>query len=461
MRIKLIWQAITRFFRLINATLDHHSWLYWGLAGVFLAAAGFFRMWAAPLSAGVDIGQFWGFAKLFESHGLDFYRFADGTDPILPVNGWGYVYPPIWLLILRGALFVSPDSLATASLVDVSWRVAMKVPIIASDLAIGGLLFWAVPGSKIHKLFLGSMWLIHPTSWYNSSIFGQFDAVAAVFLLASVILFTRGKNWPAFVFAGLAVLTKQHTALAVLLMLVVLARQLDRRKFLTGCAILAGIGIIISAPFLVTGNFSGYLRSVLLPAQAPGYQLPLVYTFSGSGAIITYLHEVFHWEIERLLMLNAPILVIATIGGAILCYVKKVRIEQAALIGILLFVALFYRVNYQYLVIYIPIAIFALASTTKRLDKSLLACLIVIPAIWLWLMDVYFWFWYLEPSTYEVPPILKWLGLTHYVPDICYVILAGVLMLMSLAYVIVVFRRRPNLELDEALQREHLAYRSA
>jgi hypothetical protein len=460
MQIKRVWQAIIRFFKLINATLDRHPWLYWGLVGVFLAVAGIFRLWAAPISAGVDIGQFWGFAKLFESHGLDFYRFADGTNPILPVNGWGFVYPPIWLLFLRGALFASPDSLATASMVDVSWRVAMKVPIIASDIAIGGLLIWAVPGSKIQKLFLGSLWLIHPTSWYNSSIFGQFDAVAAVFLLVSVILFARGKNWPAFIFAGLAVLTKQHTALAVLLMLVVLARQLDRRRFLTGCAILIGMGILISAPFLLTGNFTDYLRSVLFPAQVPGYQLPLVYTFSGSGALITYLHEVFNWDIERLLILNTPIMVIATFGSAVLCYVKKIRIEQAALIGILLFVALFYRVNYQYLVIYIPIAIFALACTTRRLERSLAACLIVVPAIWLWLMDVSFWFWYLEPSTYEVPTILKWLGLTHYVPDIYYVILAGVLMLLSLAYVVVVFRRRPRMEVDEAPQREQIIYRA-
>jgi uncharacterized membrane protein len=454
MQIKQVWQSLRRLLKIINTTLDRYPWLYWCLVGVFMATAGYFRMWAAPISAGVDIGQFWGFAKLFEMHGLDFYRFADGTDPILPVNGWGYVYPPIWLLILRGALFVSPDSLATASMVDASWRVAMKLPIIASDIAIGGLIYWAIPGSKVQKIFLGSLWLIHPTSWYNSSIFGQFDAVAAVFLLASVILFARGKNWPAFVFAGLAVLTKQHTALAVLLMLVVLARQLDRRQFLTGCAILAGMGIIISVPFLLTGNFSGYLRSVLLPAQAPGYQLPLVYTFSGSGAIITYLHQVFNWDIERLFMLNSPILVIATIGTAILCYLKKIRIEQAALAGILLFIALFYRVNYQYLVIYIPIAIFALACTTKRWERSLTACLIIVPAIWLWLMDVYFWFWYLEPRVDDVPVILKWLGLTHYVPDIYYVILAGVLMLLSLAYVVVVFWRRPHPEIDETLQGE-------
>ncbi len=454
MQIKSIWRAITRFFTLTNTTLDRYPWLYWSLAGLFLVTAGIFRLWAAPISAGVDIGQFWGFAKLFEIYGLDFYRFADGTDPILPVNGWGFVYPPIWLLILRGALFASPGSIATASMVDVSWRVAMKAPIIASDIAIGGLLFWAVPGSRIQKLLLGSLWLIHPTSWYNSSIFGQFDAIAAVFLLASVILFARGKDWPAFIFAGLAVLTKQHTALAVLLMLVVLARQLDRRKFIAGCIIMVAMGILVSFPFVITGNFPDYLRSVFLPAQAPGYQLPLVYTFSGSGAVITYLHEIFNWDIERLFMLNTPILVLTTIGAAILCYVKKIKIEQAALVGILLFVALFYRVNYQYLVIYIPIAIFAFACTKKRLERIFAACLVVVPAIWLWLMDVYFWFWYLDPGTDEVPPILKWLGLTNYVPDIYYVVLAGVLMLLSLAYVVVVFRNRHKTDVDEALRRE-------
>ena len=98
---------------------------------------------------------------------------------------------------------------------DPAWRLAIKMPIIAADLAIGLLLYWAVPGSKCRKLLFASLWLLHPTAWFESGVFGQFDAVAAAFLLTCVIFLMKGKDRLAFVFAGLAIMTKQHTAVAV------------------------------------------------------------------------------------------------------------------------------------------------------------------------------------------------------------------------------------------------------
>ena len=61
--------------------------------GIFVAGAAYLRFWAAPLSAGVDVPQFWAFAKVFQQHGLDFYRYADANGDIFPTPGWGYVYP--------------------------------------------------------------------------------------------------------------------------------------------------------------------------------------------------------------------------------------------------------------------------------------------------------------------------------------------------------------------------------
>ncbi len=69
--------------------------------GVVLALAAFFRFWAAPLSTGPDVAQFWAFAQVFQLHGLDFYRYANASIDIFPFEHWGFVYPPVWLLILR------------------------------------------------------------------------------------------------------------------------------------------------------------------------------------------------------------------------------------------------------------------------------------------------------------------------------------------------------------------------
>ena len=132
------------------------------------------------------------------------------------MKGWGFVYPPIWLLISRVSLFFAPHShlinVGGNLIADPAWRLAIKMPIIVADLAIGLLLYWGVPGSKRRKVLFASLWLLHPTAWFESGVFGQFDAVAAAFLLTCVILLMKGKDRLAFVFAGLAIMTKQHTA---------------------------------------------------------------------------------------------------------------------------------------------------------------------------------------------------------------------------------------------------------
>ena len=144
--------------------------------GIIVIIAVFIRLWAAEISSGPDIAQFWAFAKVFQAHGLDFYRYADAQLPIFPVKGWGFVYPPIWLLICRLSLFFAPASqvniIAGNSIANPAWRLAMKIPIIAADLAIGLLLYWAVPGSKRKKVFFTALWLLHPTAWFESGVFG-------------------------------------------------------------------------------------------------------------------------------------------------------------------------------------------------------------------------------------------------------------------------------------------------
>ena len=78
--------------------------------GIIFIIAAFIRIWAAEISSGPDVAQFWAFAKVFQNHGLDFYRYADAQLAIFPVKGWGFVYPPVWLLITRLSLFFSPSS---------------------------------------------------------------------------------------------------------------------------------------------------------------------------------------------------------------------------------------------------------------------------------------------------------------------------------------------------------------
>lgn len=410
--------------------------------GLALGLAAYFRFWAAPLSAGADVNQFWAFAKVFQLHGLDFYRYADANLDIFPTKGWGFVYPPIWLLILRLALMAAPMSSATDMMVDSSWRLSMKIPIIAADLAIGCLLYWAVPGSKLRKLLFASLWLFHPAAWYNSAVFGQFDAIAAALLLASVIMLERGKDRIAFLLAGFAVMTKQHTLIPIALMIAVSARNMNWRRLISNCAITAGVVVALSIPFLLTGNFISYMRSFFLSGQAPDYQTPLMYAFSGSGALLTYLNQIFGWETSGLLYLNIPILILAFLAALVFSYRRTITPAQGALIGFLIFISFYYRVNYQYLIIYIPIALLVASRTQFRSERIFAIVMAMLPAVWLWLFEVSFWFNYLDPKNPQVTSILARIGWAHTgTPDFAFVSLAMVLMCLFLAYIVLAFSR--------------------
>jgi hypothetical protein len=424
------------------------------LFGAVLIVAASTRLWAAPLSAGPDIAQFWAFARVFHNHGLDFYRYADASLDIFPFELWGFVYPPVWLLILGLVLLFVPSSSATATMVDTGWRIAMKTPIIAADLAIGCLLYWAIPGSRWRKLLFSSIWLFHPTAWYESAVFGQFDAVAAALLLAAVIMLTRGADRWAFILAALAVMTKQHTLAAVAVMVVISARYCGRRRFLTNCLIGAGVVVLLSLPFLLTGNWVSYARSVLLPGSAPVYQYPLCFALSGSGALLTHLHSVFGWDTGVLLPLTIPAMVIALAGTAVMSYRNGVSLLQGALVGFLVFVSFSYQVNYQYLVVYIPLAIL-LASQTPHLSERISALVLaVLPAAWLWLGNVPWWFNYLEPTSPWVTPLLANVGLfRRYLRDYAYVMFAVLLMYLMVAQVVLTLFRwqhRGEIEKDQA-----------
>jgi hypothetical protein len=404
--------------------------------------AALIRLWAAPLSAGPDVAQFWAFAKVFQHHGLDFYQYADASLDIFPFYGWAFVYPPIWLLILGLTLLFVPSSSATSVMVDTGWRIAMKTPIIAADLAIGCLLYWAVPGSRWRKLLFSSIWLLHPTAWYESAVFGQFDAIAAALLLASVVMLTRGADRWAFLLAALAMMTKQHTFMSIAMMAIISARYLSKRRLLTNSLIAGGVVVLLSIPFLFTGNFHAYAKSLFLPGAAPVYQYPLCFALSGSGALLTYLHNAFGWETGALLPFTVPVFAIALATTAVLSYRTEATPVQGALAGFLVFVSFSYRVNYQYLVVYIPLAIL-LASQTRYLSERISALVLaVLPAAWLWLGNVPWWFNYLEPTSPWVTPMLAQIGLLRrYLPDLVYVSFAVILMCLSLAHVVFTFVR--------------------
>jgi len=75
-----------------------------------------------------------------------------------------------------------------------------------------------------------------------------------------------------------------------------------------------------------------------------------------------------------------PLLLIALVVTGILCYKRRITALQAALAGFLVFVALYYRINYQYLIIYIPLALLVAAHTRYKLERVLALVIAMLPA---------------------------------------------------------------------------------
>jgi hypothetical protein len=138
--------------------------------------------------------------------------------------------------------------------------------------------------------------------------------------------------------------------------------------------------------------------------------------------------------------MNIPLLIIALLAAAVFTYIKKISPVRAALVGLCLFTAFFYRINYQYLVIYIPIALLIAGKTNHWSERIFTLGLALVPAAWIWISNSAFWFYYLEPAATQYIPLLESMGLVRYgTPDYAYMALALTIMVLCLVYVLGVF----------------------
>jgi hypothetical protein len=164
-----------------------------------------------------------------------------------------------------------------------------------------------------------------------------------------------------------------------------------------------------------------------------------MYAFSGSTSLLTYLHMMFDWNTRFFINFNLPVLITAVLAALFFSYKKSLTAAQGALIGFLIFLAFMYRVNYQYFIVYMPLALLVAAKTRFLSERIMALVVAMIPAAWLWMFNVSFWFDYLAPRNSWVDKILGRIGMTHIVPDYGFVSLAMVLMCLFIAYIVLTF----------------------
>jgi len=181
-----------------------------------------------------------------------------GTRPVCP-------YPPLIpyiLFILRGFLIQSTD--------DWLFTFLLKVPPIIADLALGWVVFVIVKNRKGYKAGLGALTL-SLLNLINSSIWGQYDSIVALFMVLSVWFVLTNRIELGWVFAALSVATKQ-TALPYVPGLIVLsARKRRWASLLYGFAAFGLTMLIVWFPFLLNGfSFDFAMQGSGLDLLSPG-----------------------------------------------------------------------------------------------------------------------------------------------------------------------------------------------
>jgi len=75
-----------------------------------------------------------------------------------------------------------------------------------------------------------------------------------------------------------------------------------------------------------------------------------------------------------------PLLIIGLSATAILCWFRRITPLQGALAGFLVFISLSNQVNYQYLIVYIPLAILLAATTKFKFERIFALVIAILPA---------------------------------------------------------------------------------
>jgi len=99
------------------------------------------------------------------------------------------------------------------------------------------------------------------------------------------------------------------------------------------------VAVVLSVPFLVTGNFVAYVRALVAPGSSPVIRIRCVFSFSGLGALLSWFHDIFGWILTKFIAAMIPFTLIALVVTGILCYKRRITALQAALAGFLVFVA--------------------------------------------------------------------------------------------------------------------------
>jgi Gpi18-like mannosyltransferase len=332
--------------------------------------------------------------SLFTSHAYDMeiWKFAARTfyehGEIALFSNW--TSPPVFYFALIFSYF--PYALLHYYIGFGDWRVfhhpvraveslSIKMPMIIADVLIFILLIKIIrhirPSlSKKQTVFLSSLYFLNPYVIMVSSVWGMFDALAMVFIVAGIYMWVKKRYLLAGTLFAISACTKWIGVAPLLVGTILLLRQ---RRFETTIKMAITSAIIILAvfalPFIAT-NQTSYFLEVL------AFRL-------GKGSDITIWHGITYLEYFRLQdvfsmlpdwLVSNYFFIFFGVFSVFLCFIiarsnpqdhraEAFTLIKGTLLAFLAFYLTYLRVNQQFLLWSIALVPLLLASSKNEAIK--------------------------------------------------------------------------------------------
>lgn len=158
---------------------------------------------------------------------------------------------------------------------------ALKLPYLAADL-VTGLLLLALLGGATAALRrrTWAFWMLSPIGLYASYMFGRYEALAVVFVVAALLCAERDRPWWAAVLLGIGITMRTYPLLLVPVFALVIFRR-PLRQAAWAAAALAPFALVMASNRLLAGTVGELSRlqdfatgstffAITLPVDAEG-----------------------------------------------------------------------------------------------------------------------------------------------------------------------------------------------
>lgn len=328
------------------------QWLAWPVILLIAAVVRLLPALWLPVGAGYDI----------ESYRLVTDALLSGREVYTSVLG-RHPYLPFQMYLMGGMAYLSQAT-------GLPYVVAIKLPSVAADVALTGLIFAAVTRAfgRTWAGYLALLYALNPVSLLVTSYHGQFESVTLLLLALAWWLGERQREKSSAAALGLAILNKTWP---VVTLPVFLIRLGDWRSRVFYAMVALGVPVLSSLAYLLifSADPMPMLRRALTHRGVPGYWGPGA-ALSPAAAVWPDLQAV----VDTLFALRNWLLLAAAL--ATLWWTRRQSALDALLTLLLAIFAVTVGFGIQWLVWIVPFAL--LAGEDKRLRIYSLAATLML-----------------------------------------------------------------------------------